>query len=101
MSSSKQEVSSPVDEFEVTVGEIFGVGEGQYAVTYTTRNGNLPKGTPVTFSLKYWKGKGKPQKGHVAILREVQMFAKGWRAFEARPVSPAISNKPEANHEHE
>lgn len=92
MSSNKQEESPPL-EVEVTIGEIFGEGGQQYAVTYTTGNGNLPKGTPITFSTKYWRGKIELQKGQVVRLRDIQRFAKGWRAFEAQPVSLATSNK--------
>jgi hypothetical protein len=98
VSSNKQEESTPL-EVEVTIGDVRGLGDRRYAFAYTTQNGSLPEGTPITFSMKYWRGKGEAQKGQVVILREVQMFAKGWRAFDARPVPLATRNKQEVGGE--
>ncbi len=98
MSSNKQEESPPL-EVEVTIGGLKGVGEHEYVVAYTTGNDVLPKGTAITFSARFWSGKMLPQKGQVAIVRDVQQFAKGWRAFEVRPVSPATSKKSEVTRE--
>lgn len=98
MSSNKQEESPPL-EVEVTIGSLKGVGEHEYVVAYTTGSNVLPKGTVITFSIRFWGGKMLPQKGQVAVVRNVQRFAKGWRAFEARPVFPATSKKPEVTRE--
>ena len=87
MLSTKQEVSPPILEVEVTVGEIVGSGEGQYVFTYPTKNDVLPKGTSITLSTKNWKGSMELQKGQVILLKNIQKFAKGFRAFEAEEVS--------------
>ncbi len=78
---------------EATVGEIRSSSNGRYAVTFTKIDGVLPKGTAVTFSIEYWKGSADVRKGQVVLLGNLQKFAKGWRAFEARPFSLAEINQ--------
>lgn len=99
MSSKKTEEPRPMT-VEVTIGDLSGFGREEYFYSYTTRDytsneDHLPKGTVITCSLKYWTGKMIPQKGQMARLRNIQLFAKGWRAFEAEPISLETSNQKE------
>jgi hypothetical protein len=96
MLSNEQQESPQAPGIEVVVSEVIGDRELQYAVSYTTKNDVLPKGTPITFSIRYWESDMLPQKGQVAILQRIQKFAKGWRAFEAKPVLPETRSKHEA-----
>ncbi|MGE5298110.1 MAG: hypothetical protein ACM3KM_03030 [Acidobacteriaceae bacterium] len=92
MSSNKQE-GSPPSEAEVVIGEICRERKPPYVVAYTTSNGDFPKGTSITFALTYWAGKMDPIKGQVVVVSNIQKFAKGWRAFGARPVMAAATSK--------
>ena len=80
---------------EVSVGELVGTGDGRYAVTYTTNDRSLPVGTVITCSVKYWRGMGGLEKGQVISVKGVVKYVKGWRAFEAHPITPETSNERE------
>jgi hypothetical protein len=80
-----------VCDLEVVVGDIIDAKGHKFVVTYIVNDGALPKGTSITFSMKYWEEETEPQKGQVLIVGKVQKFVKGWRAFEAHPVTPVTS----------
>lgn len=72
------------------------VKEGKgYATAFPIPGQSLPPGTDITFSLGQWSGKVTPLKSQVVMLDDVTMFARGWRASSARPVTPT-SNEDES-----
>ena len=80
-------------EIKVIVGKEKGDKGNKYFFCFTVEDVEMddgtvvPKETIVTFSSRKWKGEIPPDPGQSAILSNVQMFPKGWRANEARPIS--------------
>lgn len=94
VSSQKPEVQErPEEPIRGIIGKIRGEGQDRFAITYVDGESPLPRGTNVTFSFPDWEGVITPIKGQVVLLYEVQLFAKGWRARRACPITPT-SQKP-------
>lgn len=60
-----------------------------YVVAYPRHNiGDLTTGDSVTFALCDWHGSDEPQCSQVIMLVNTMLYAQGWRAREAYPVTP-------------
>lgn len=93
MESQKPEVQLGQGEIEAVVGKLRGYGNDRFVVAYP-RDSEITNGKDITFSTKNWRGDSDPCHGEVVILGDVRLFAKGWRALYARPVSlQVISQK--------
>lgn len=69
------------------VSNVLGHGRDRYAVTHPEKElSSLSKGETITFSLMDWDGSKEPLKGQIVVLSEIEKFARGWRARQARPV---------------
>lgn len=68
--------------------------EEKYAVAYITDQGEKHRliGIPITFSFQVWKSRNTPMKGQCVTLHDVSKFERGWRALEARPITPKERN---------
>jgi hypothetical protein len=77
---------APVAWIRATVSQVFKEKARPYALAYIQTEGPS-KGKDVTFSLGCWQGQVAPQNGQVVELKDIQLFAGGWRAEEARPVT--------------
>ena len=60
-----------------------------YVLTHALQNcGDLMTTESVTFSRTEWKGKSDPEAGQIVDLEETYLYARGWRAKYAHPVTP-------------
>lgn len=74
------------------IGKVFDT----YAVAYPTEAvGDLTVNDSVTFSLDDWQGSVEPQTSQIVILVHTMLYARGWRAREAYPITPRTSAKGE------
>ena len=76
---------------EVRIGSVFQT----YVVAYPQEDvGELTKDTSITFARSVWEGPGKePKQGDVAVLADIYMNVKGWRARTASAKIPDKSTK--------
>lgn len=100
MNNSSRNFSNapPNDQTTVVVGGLKGEGEKRYVITYTLEDSvfgpeKIAKGTNITFTLCYWKFECEPRKGECITLSDIRRFAKGWRAFCAKPIMLDTSQK--------
>lgn len=60
-----------------------------YAVAYpTTCVGDLRTDDSVTFAIADWHDSDEPQVSQVVMLVNPMLYARGWRAREAYPITP-------------
>src|SRR5258708_162064 len=86
MAKSQQQEASL--EIEATVAKIHGEGRSRFFIAYPTHNHQygVTKDTPITCSLSNWSGEFDPLKSQMVMLKEIQLFVRGWRARFARPI---------------
>ncbi len=68
---------------------------GSFIVTYPLEDyGELTKDRSVTFAPSQWRGDQRDlYRGAIVDLYGVTLSARGWRAREARPVTPRLSSQ--------
>ncbi|MFA6459190.1 MAG: hypothetical protein WCV79_02205 [Candidatus Paceibacterota bacterium] len=75
---------------EAVVTSVDGRKGREYVTTKLTQSSPRPVSIPmeatVTFSLSEWKSEHQPKTGQLVRLRDIEKFAKGWRARLAEPV---------------
>ncbi len=72
------------------VGKVRGEGQHRFAIAYLEKGATHPtisQRESITFSLTDWQGEREPRKEQVVLLEGVQLFARGWRAIVARPIT--------------
>lgn len=81
----------PDESVRATVADI----RQNFVVTYPLEDyGELTRDRSVTFAPDLWKGdKRDLYRGAIVDLYGVTLSAKGWRAREARPVTPRIKKQ--------
>jgi hypothetical protein len=88
---------APVEQVRAAIADI----RPGFIVTYPLEDyGELTKDRSVTFAPNQWKGDGRDlYRGAIVDLYGVTLSTKGWRAREARPVTPRIGKQESRNKE--
>lgn len=88
---------APMEQVRAAVADI----RQGFIVTYPIENyGELTKDRSVTFTPRQWKGDEHDlYRGAMVDLYGVTLSTRGWRAREARPVTPRIRKQEPRNKE--
>lgn len=83
------------DPSTLTRAEVRKVLDDYVLVNPTENVGDLRVNDSITFSLEDWNGLVDPQVSQIVMLVNTMLYARGWRAREAYPITPGDTHKKE------